>query len=129
MQARQMVENLKQQLASQGISYEQYVQFSGGDEQKILDEAMEPAMRQVRMDLAVEAIVKAEGIEATDEEVEAEMKKIADQYGMELESVKKYLRAEDVKEQVVRSKVIKLVADSAVAVAPVEEKKEEKTEE
>ena len=129
MQARQMVENLKQQLASQGISYEQYVQFSGGDEQKILDEAMEPAMRQVRMDLAVEAIVKAEGIEATDEEVEAEMKKIADQYGMELESVKKYLRAEDVKEQVVRSKVIKLVADNAVAVAPVEEKKEEKTEE
>ena len=129
MQARQMVENLKQQLASQGISYEQYVQFSGGDEQKILDEAMEPAMRQVRMDLAVEAIVKAEGIEATDEEVEAEMKKIADQYGMELESVKKYLRAEDVKEQVVRSKVIKLVADNAVAVAPVEEKQEEKTEE
>ena len=57
------------------------------------------------------------------------MKKIADQYGMELESVKKYLRAEDVKEQVVRSKVIKLVADNAVAVAPVEEKKEEKTEE
>ncbi len=129
LQARNMVENLKQQLASQGISYEQYVQFSGGDEKKILDEAMEPAMRQVRMDLAVEAIVKAEGIEATDEEVEAEMKKIADQYGMELESVKKYLRAEDVKEQVVRSKVIKLVADNAVAVAPVEEKKEEKTEE
>lgn len=129
LQARNMVENLKQQLASQGISYEQYVQFAGGDEKKILDEAMEPAMRQVRMDLAVEAIVKAEGIEATDEEVEAEMKKIADQYGMELESVKKYLRAEDVKEQVVRSKVIKLVADNAVAVAPVEEKKEEKTEE
>ena len=129
LQAKQMVENLKQQLASQGIPYEQYVQFAGGDEKKILDEAMEPAMRQVRMDLAVEAIVKAEGIEATDEEVEAEMKKIADQYGMELESVKKYLRAEDVKEQVVRSKVIKLVADNAVAVAPVEEKKEEKTEE
>ena len=129
LQARNMVENLKQQLASQGISYEQYAQFAGGDEKKILDEAMEPAMRQVRMDLAVEAIVKAEGIEATDEEVEAEMKKIADQYGMELESVKKYLRAEDVKEQVVRSKVIKLVADNAVAVAPVEEKKEEKTEE
>ena len=129
MQARQMVENLKQQLASQGIPYEQYVQFSGGDEQKILDEAMEPATRQVRMDLAVEAIVKAEGVEASDEEVEAEMKKIAEQYGMDLESVKKYLRAEDVKEQVVRGKVIKLVADSAVAVAPVEEKKEEKTEE
>jgi trigger factor len=129
MQAKQMVENLKQQLASQGIPYEQYLQITGGDEKKILDEAREPAMRQVRMDLAVEAIVKAEGIEATDEEIEAEMQKIADQYGMKLEDVKKYLRAEDVKEQVVRAKVIKLVADSAVAVDPVEEKKEEKTEE
>ncbi len=129
LQAKQMVENLKQQLASQGITYEQYVQFSGGDEQKILDEAREPAMRQVRMDLAVEAIVKAEGLEASDEEVEAEMQKIADQYGMKLEDVKKYLRTEDVKEQILRGKVVKLVADSAVAVAPVEEKKEEETEE
>ena len=129
MQARQMVENLKQQLASQGIPYEQYVQFSGGDESKILDEAREPAMRQVRMDLAIEAIVKAEGIEATDEEIEAEMQKIADQYGMKLEDVKKYLRTEDVKEQVVRTKVIKLVADSAVAVAPEKEEKVEKEEE
>ncbi len=128
VQANSMLENLKRQLASQGIPYEQYLQITGGDEKKILDEAREPAMRQVRMELAVEAIVKAEGIEASDEEVEAEMKKIAEQYGMDLESVKKYLRAEDVKEQVVRSKVIKLVADNAVAVAP-EEKKEEKPEE
>ena len=132
LQAQSMVENLKQQLASQGISYEQYVQFAGGDEKKILDDAQEPARKQVRMDLAVEAIVKAENIEATDEEIEAEMKKVADRYGMDLENVKKYLRAEDVKEQVVREKVIKLVADSAVAVAPAketEDKAEEKTEE
>ncbi len=129
LQAKHMVENLKQQLASQGIPYEQYVQFTGGDEQKILNDAKEPATRQVRMDLAVEAIVKAEGLDASDEEIEAEMKKIADQYGMDLESVKKYLRAEDVKDQIVRGKAIKVVADSAVAVAPVEEKKEEKTEE
>ncbi len=129
LQAQSMVENLKRQLASQGISYEQYVQFSGGDESKILADAQEPALRQVRMDLAVEALVKAENIEASDEEIEAEMKKIADNYGMDLENVKKYLRTEDVKEQVVREKVIKLVADSAVAVDPVEEKKEEKTEE
>jgi trigger factor len=81
------------------------------------------------MDLAVEAIIKAEGIDATDEEIEAEMKKVADNYGMDVENVKKYLRTEDVKEQVVREKVIKLVADNAVAVAPVEEKKEEKKEE
>ncbi len=129
LQAQSMVENLKRQLASQGISYERYVQFAGGDESKILADAQEPALRQIRMDLAVEAIIKAEGIDATDEEIEAEMKKVADNYGMDVENVKKYLRTEDVKEQVVREKVIKLVADNAVAVAPVEEKKEEKKEE
>ena len=80
------------------------------------------------MDLAVAAIVKAENLEASDEEVENEMKNIAEKYGMDLESIKKYLPASEVKEQVIREKVIKTVADSAVAVEP-EEKAEEKAEE
>ena len=90
-----------------------------------MKESVEPATRQVRMDLAVAAIIKEEGLEASDEEVEAEMKNIAEKYGMDLESIKKYLPAEEVKEQVIREKVIKVVADSAVAVEPEEEKKEE----
>lgn len=61
---------------------------------------------------------------ATDDEVEAEMKNVADKYGMDLDTVKKYLRPEEVKEQVIREKVIKVVADSAKAVAPAEEKAE-----
>ena len=80
------------------------------------------------MDLAISAIVKAEGLEASDDEVEAEMKKVADKYGMDLDTVKKYLRPEEVKEQVIREKAIKLVADSAVAVAPAEALAEEETE-
>ena len=69
-------------------------------------------------------------LEATDDEVNAEMQKLADKYGMDLESVKKYLPAAQVREQVIREKVVKLVADSAVAVAPeAEEKKEDKAEE
>jgi trigger factor len=127
-QARAMVENLKYQLSSQGLGYDQYVQMMGGED-KVLAQAAEPARRQVRMDLAVRAIMDAEGLEATDEDVEAEYAKMADQYGIDLENVKKYLRAEDVKEQVLRAKVIRLVADSAVAVAPEEKKAEEKTEE
>ena len=73
---------------------------------------------------AVEAIIKAEGLEASDEDVENEMKSVAEKYGMDLDTVKKYLRPEDVKEQVVREKVMKLVADNAVVVAPAEEKAE-----
>ena len=49
---------------------------------------------------------------------------VAEKYGMDLETVKKYLRPEDVKEQVIREKAVKVVADSAVAVAPAEEKAE-----
>ena len=90
-QARQYLDNFKMQIAQQGIRYEDYVKMTGVDEKKLVEEAMEPAMRQVRMDLAVAAIIKAEGLEATDEEVEAEFQKMADQYGMDIEMVKKYL--------------------------------------
>ncbi|MFR6394514.1 MAG: hypothetical protein ACLUNQ_04930 [Oscillospiraceae bacterium] len=112
---------------AQGIPFDQYLKMTGMSEDAIQKESMEPALKQVRMDLAVAAIVKAENLEASDEEVENEMKNIAEKYGMDLESIKKYLPASEVKEQVIREKVIKTVADSAVAVEP-EEKAEEKKE-
>ena len=130
LQAEQMANNFKQQLASQGIPFDQYLKMTGTTEADFLSQAHGPAQEQVRMDLAVEAIIKAEGLESTDDEVNAEMQKLADKYGMDLESVKKYLPAAQVREQVIREKVVKLVADSAVAVAPeAEEKKEDKAEE
>ena len=124
-QAERMLEGFKQQLASQGIPFEQYLQMTGMTNETFLAQAHQPALDQVRMDLAVEAIVKAEGLEASDEDVENEMKNIAEKYGMDPESVKKYLPADQVKEQVIREKVIKVVADAGVAVAPVEEEKKE----
>ena len=130
LQAERMMEQFKQQLASQGIPFDQYLKMTGTTEADFLSQAHGPAQEQVRMDLAVEAIIKAEGLEAADDEVNAEMQKLADKYGMDLESVKKYLPAAQVREQVIREKVVKLVADSAVAVAPeAEEKKEDKAEE
>ena len=125
LQCEKMVDSLKQQLASQGIPFDQYLKMVQSTEEAVKAEAKEPAQQQVRMDLAIEALIKAEGIDATEEEIEAETKKIAEQYGMDLEMVKKYLPADQVKEQVVREKVIKLVADSATATAPVVETKDE----
>ena len=122
-QAHQYLDNFKAQISRQ-FPYEEYKKMTGMDDAKLLEEAKEPALRQVKMDLAVEAIIKAEGLEASDEDVESEMKSVAEKYGMDLDTVKKYLRPEDVKEQVIREKVVKLVADSAVAVAPAEEKAE-----
>lgn len=124
MQAHQMLEGFKQQLASQGIPFDQYLKMTNTAEADFRKQAQGPAADQVKMDLAVEAIIKAEGLEASDEDVESEMKSVAEKYGMDLDTVKKYLRPEDVKEQVIREKVVKLVADSAVAVAPAEEKAE-----
>ena len=129
MQADRMLGNFKQQMASQGIAFEQYLQMTGSTEEEFKAQAYGPATEQVRMDLAIEAIVKAEGIEASEEEIEAEIKNVAEKYGMDLETVKKFLPAEQVAEQVIREKVIKVVADSAVAVAPAVEKEEKADEE
>ena len=124
LQAERMMEQFKQQLAAQGIPFDQYLKMTGTTEADFRKQADGPAAEHVKMDLAVEAIIKAEGLEATDEDVENELKNMAEKYGMDLETVKKYLRPEDVKEQVIREKAVKVVADSAVAVAPAEEKAE-----
>ena len=125
-QAKRFADNFKMQLQSQGLSFEQYAKMTNTDENALLEQAKEPAARQVRMDLAVSAIVKAENLEATDEDVEAEYEKMAKQYGMEAENLKKYIEADVVKEQVIRGKAIAVVVDSAVAVKPEEPKAEEK---
>ena len=117
-QARQFVENFKMQITQQGIPYDQYAQMTGITEAKLLEDAKEPALRQVRMDLALAAVIKAENIEAFDEEVEDEFKKLAEQYGMDLEMVKKYVQADQVKDQVISRKAVAVVVDSATAVKP-----------
>ena len=126
-QAHRFVENLKMQVQSQGIPFEQYMQMTNMDEEKLLEEAMGPAVGQVRMDLAVTAIVKEENIEISDEEVEAEIAKMAEQYGMDVERVKQFVNPELIKEEVSRRKAVSLVVDSAVAVKP--ESKEDEGEE
>ena len=129
LQADRMLDGFKQQMASQGIPFEQYLQMTGSTEAEFKAQAYGPAAEQVKMDLAVEAIIKAEGLEASEEEIEAEIKNVSEKYGMDLETVKKFLPAEQVAEQVIREKVIKLVADSAVAVAPAVEAEEKADEE
>ena len=117
-QARQFLDNFKMQIAQSGIPYDQYMKMTGMDEAQLLTDAKEPAERQVRMDLAVAAIIKAENLDATDEEVEAEFKRLAEQYGMELDMVKKYLQADQVKDQLISQKAVAVVVDSATATKP-----------
>ena len=129
-EADNLVNDMAQRIQAQGIPFDQYLKMTGTTEADFLSQAHGPAQEQVRMDLAVAALVKAEELEATAEEIEAEMKSVADKYGMDLDTIKKYLPEADVREQVLRSKAIKAVADAAVAVAPVvEETKEEAKQE
>ena len=121
-QARRFMENFKMQIQSQGIPYEQYMKMTNMSEEQLLADARGPALNQVKVDLAVGAIIKAEGLEAGDEDVEAEYAKMAEQYGMDVESVKKYLDAAVIKEQVCRNKAVELVTSSAVAVKPEDRK-------
>ena len=125
VQAQQMMENFQQQLAAQGIPFDQYLKMTNTTEDDFKKQAHDPAVQQVRMDLAVAALVKAENLEATAQEIEDELKTVADKYGMDLDTIKKYLPEADVREQVLRSNAIKAVADAAVAVAPVVEESQE----
>ena len=118
-QAQRFVDNFRMQIQSQGLPFEKYLEMTNMDEAALLEQAKEPAARQVKMDLAVGAIIKAEELAASDEDVDAEYEKMSKQYGMPAEEIKKYMDAEVIREQVLRDKAIRVVVDSAVAVAPV----------
>ncbi len=114
-QARRFVENLKMQIQQQGIPYEQYLKLAGLDDESVMAQAQTPALRQVRLDLALEALAKAEGVEVSDEEIEAEYERAAGQYGMKAEDLKKYIDQGTIKNQLVNTKAVKVVVDSAIA--------------
>ena len=123
-QARQYLDNFKAQISRQ-FPYEEYKKMTGMDDEKLLADAKEPALRQVKMDLAVAAIIKAENIEASDEDVEAEYKKMAEQFGMDVDMVKKYLVKEQVQDQLLSQKAVAVVVDSATAEKPKKAAKKE----
>ena len=114
-QCARFLEEFKQRLQSQGIPYDQYCKMTGMDEAKFLEEGKEPATRQVRMDLAVGAIIKEEKLDVTDEEVEKQYADLAEKYSMDVGELKKYLDVMSVRTQLLRDKALNLVVDSAKA--------------
>ena len=119
-QARRFVENLKMQVQSQGIPYDQYLKLTNSTEESMVEQAKEPALRQVKLELALEAIAKAENIETTEDEVEAQLKKDAEKFGMDVETLKKYMSADNIRAQLQREKVVALVVENATATKPEE---------
>ena len=109
-----MVAELEQRLASQGISMDIYMQFSGQNLDTIKKGYAEQAEKQVKLRLALEKIAEVENVQVSDEELENEFKSLADTYKMEVEQVKSYIDAEDLKKDLAVGKAVELIKDSAV---------------
>lgn len=116
-QKRQMVEDFEQRLRMQGLSIEQYMQFTGMTANKFMETLAPQAVKDIQYRLVLEAIAKAENIEVTEEELEAEMTQMAEAYKMELDKVKELIgdkEKEGLKQDIQVRKAADLVTDSAV---------------
>lgn len=114
---RQM-ERMDYELRAQGASLEAYAQMMGGDMDLIKNSLRAGAVKSVKTNVMLEAVVEAEKIEVSDDECEEEYKQTAESYKMELEKVKELISLESLKGDLQLRKAAKLVTESAVAVAP-----------
>lgn len=130
-QAKQNKDNLIERFRSQGISYEQYLAYTGMDEATLDEQIRTEAEKQVKLRLALEKIAELEGVEISDDDVAAEYDKIATTYGIDVETVKKLAPVEGIKGDIAVQKAMKVVVDSAKAEKPAKKaaKKAKKAEE
>ena len=115
-QVQQMTEEFAQRLSYQGLSMEQYLQFSGMDAQKFADDMKPQAVKRIETRLVLEAIVKAENIEASEEDYKAEIEKMAAMYQMEAEQFEKIIQGPQ-KDQIMDDIAVQKAVDFLVAEA------------
>ncbi len=114
---RQM-NNFAFQLQNSGISMEQYAKMMGGDINTMRNALRPAAEKQAKINVTLDQIVKDEKLTVTAEEVEAELQALADAYKMELEKVKSFVTNESMEQDLLSRKAVKVITESAVAVAP-----------
>ncbi len=112
-QQRQMVEDFAQRIQSQGLSMEQYMQFTGLTSATLLEQVKPQALKRIQSRLVLEAIVAAEGMTATEQDFEEEVKTMAEVYQMENDKVKELL-GENGKKQVMEDICVKKAVDFVV---------------
>lgn len=121
----QSVQEFGYRLQMQGLDLDTYLKYSGTSMDDFKATFRPQAENQVKFRLALEKIVELEKIEATDEEIEAEYAKMAEQYGMEAEAVKNAVPAAELAKDVAVTKAIDFIKENAV-ITEVEEKTEKK---
>ncbi len=112
-QQRQMVQDYAQRMQSQGISMEQYMQFTGMTGDMLLEQVKPQVMKKIQSRLVLEAVAAAEGIQVTEEEIEEELKTMGEAYQMEPEKVEELL-GENGREQVKGDIRVRKAADFVV---------------
>ena len=134
-QQRQMLENFAQRIQAQGLTLEQYMQFTGLTAQTMMEQLKPEALKRIQSRLVLEAVAAAEKMEATEEDFEAEIKSMAEAYQMEADKVKELLGeqgAKQVKEDLCVRKAADFIVDNAKeakAAAKKTTKKEKAAEE
>lgn len=116
-QTRQMTQEFAQRLQSQGLSLEQYMQFTGLTPQKMQEELKPQALKRIQSRLVLEAVVEAEKIEATQEDIEKEIENMAKMYQMEADKLKELVGEEEKKQialDMAVQKAVEFVVDAAV---------------
>ena len=109
----EMVREITQRLSAQGFTLEQFAQVTGQDEEKIRAEVRQDAEKKVRVRLVLEAVAEAEQFEISDEEIEAELKAIADQYSMQIEQVRNLISHDAVSYDLRQRKALELIKETA----------------
>ena len=112
------MERFGYQLQMSGYSMEQYAKMMGGDMSTMRNAFRPAAEKQAKVNVTLTKIIEVEGITVSDEELEAEYAAMAEQYSLELAKIKEMVPAEEIKASLENRKAVKVITDSAVAVAP-----------
>ena len=118
-QVRNMADDFTRRIQSQGLTVEQYFQFTGTTAEKMLEQMRPEALKRIQNSLVLEAVAKAENIEVSDEKVDEEIKKMADAYKMEFDKVKEMMGEYEVaqmRDDLAIQAAVDIVRDAAVEV-------------
>nr|WP_317282984.1 trigger factor [uncultured Sellimonas sp.] len=116
-EVRQMANDFAQRLQQQGLSVEQYFQFTGMTAEKMTEELKPQALKRIQTRLVLEAIVKAENIEISDEKLDEELQKMADAYKMEVDKLKEFMgekEKEQMKQDMAVQEAVTFLTENAV---------------
>ena len=123
-QVRRMTDDFARRMQSQGISMEQYMQFTGMTADQMLEQMKPEALKRIQNSLVLEAIAKAENIEISDERVDEEIAKMAEQYKMEADKLKEMMgeaEREQMKNDLAIQAAVDMIRDAAKEVEAVKE--------